>query len=138
MHLFMVVPEFTNVLSFRALAGWRVFTTLGAAIEEIEERYSERKRKFSGLARGSDAVPIFTEIEDDLFSTTLFPDQVKPLEPILQRPLRGWRRVTLAYYEGWLVQDQMLGGAPKRWKFKKHWEPLLASSEPGPRVIMKR
>lgn len=148
MQIFMVVPMMTNVRGFQASMGFRVFLNMGAAMSDLEERYDRRSRGWS-FANGTDPVPIYAHIPEELFSTCacsgycdhheyLLLDLVNPSEPILKKPVKNWERVTIEFFNAWEVQEKLLGHEPKRWKFKRHWENTLTSTERAQRAIMKR
>ena len=151
MQIFMVVPMFTNVRSFNATVGFRVFLDLGTAMVDLEERYKRRSRDRSGwsFASGTDPVPIVAEIDEELFSRCacrgycdhheyLLLDLVNPSEPILKKPVKKWERVTLEFLNAWEVQEKLLGHEPRKWKFKRQWENTLTSTKLAERAIMKR
>ena len=144
MDVYLVVPESTNVRRTRAAPGWRVFVELGRAIHELEERFRSRDRSplycegLVGMAKGSWPIPITAVVPN---RSWLQGDLVNQDEPIVLRPIDGWRRVTQEDFIAWEIERQMVMGTRAfKWSYKKKWFPRLPSSEvpPRPAIITRR
>jgi hypothetical protein len=122
-EVFLVDPTVQRIRDLVARAGWRVYTTLDAALEAVDANFAGQLGRRTRLRAPFKLGLFINEVEDRLLSY----DQTYNSSALLREDLRDWRCYTREEFESFGVELRM-GGIKPRFTMFDVWHRMLPTA----------